>query len=162
MWIRKNWKWLLSIIIVVGVLVIASALYYFSFSGELSQKSDDWGAFGSYLSGTAGVIIALFAVIWLIYSVSIQKDELEQLKGELKKSGVEQVIQTKISALTALINSYGTAASVSQQKLNACNDGNNHFLPNETAETIKIQMQEELSNMKKHTKELEVLLRNRA
>ncbi|MEZ9667439.1 hypothetical protein AB4284_07110 [Vibrio breoganii] len=145
-------------ITVVGVLFATSALYYFSFGGELSQRSDDWGAFGSYLSGTAGVIIALFAVIWLIYSVSIQKEELAQLKNELEKSGDEQVIQTKISALTALINSYGTAASVSQQKLNACNDGTNHFLPNETPETIKTKMQDELSNMVKYTKELEILL----
>lgn len=161
MWLRKNWKWLVSIIIVIGVLVATSVLYYLSFGGELSKKSDDWGAFGSYLSGTAGVIIALFAVLWLIYSVSIQKEELAQLKNELEKSGDEQVIQTKISALTALINSYGTAASVSQQKLNACNDGTNHFLPNETPETIKAKMQDELGNMAKYTKELEVLLNNR-
>ncbi|BED88988.1 hypothetical protein PspMM1_14560 [Pseudoalteromonas sp. MM1] len=161
MWLMKNWKSLASMLIVVGVLMLAAMMYFFSFGGELSSESGDWGAFGSYLSGTAGVVIALFAVIWLIYSVSIQKEELSQLKSELKKSGDEQVVQTRISSLTALINSYGTAASVSQQKLNACNDGDNHFLPNETPETIKQTMQNELSNMAKYTKELEVILQDR-
>ena len=113
------------------------------------------------MSGTVGITIAFLAVIWLIYSVTIQRIELSRLKTQLEESGMEQRKQTEISALTALINSYGTAASVSQQKLNACNDGINHILPNETAESIKEKMQYELKQMQNYTNQLESIRKKR-
>ena len=112
MWIKKFWNPLLSLLVVVTTLVVAIFSYVSVFNDSLSKNSNDWGAFDSYLSGTAGVVIALFAVIWLIYSVSIQKEEIEKLKIELNKSAIEQEQQTEISALTALISSYGTSAQV--------------------------------------------------
>ncbi|MEM5513194.1 hypothetical protein WNY79_09875 [Pseudoalteromonas sp. AS84] len=158
MWIKKFWKPLLSLFVVVTTLVVAIFLYVSVFNGSLSKNSNDWGSFGSYLSGTAGVVIALFAVIWLIYSVSIQKEEIEKLKIELNKSAIEQEQQTEISALTALISSYGTAAQVTQLKLNGCNDGSNHTLKNETIDSIKTQLEHELAKVNEYTANLEAKL----
>lgn len=158
MWIKKFWKPLLSLLVVVTTLVVAIFSYVSVFNGSLSKNSNDWGAFGSYLSGTAGVVIALFAVIWLIYSVSIQKEEIEKLKIELNKSAIEQEQQTEISALTALISSYGTSAQVTQLKLNGCNDGTNHISNNESITSIKTQLEHELAKVNEYTANLEAKL----
>jgi len=161
MWIEKYWKSLLSLVVVLATLAISIFLYASVFNGALSNNSNDWGAFGSYLSGTAGVTIALFAVIWLIYSVSIQKEEIGQLKIELKKSAKEQEQQTEISALIALISSYGTSAQVTQLKLNGCNDGDNHILKGETIDSIKNELKYELAKVNEFTAQLEKKLEQR-
>ena len=161
MWWKKNWKWLLSLMTVLATLAGSIFLYASVFTGTLSVNSNDWGAFGSYLSGTAGVTIALFAVIWLIYSVSIQKEEIIELKNELKKSAIEQENQTVISGLTAIISSYGTAAQITQLKLNGCNDGDNHLLAGETLNSIKSQFESELNKVNEFTALLEAKLEKR-
>jgi len=161
MWFKRNWLAIASLLFLSAVLGCSLITYRSVFNSKLSTQVSDWGAFGSYMSGTVGITIAFLAVIWLIYSVTIQRIELSRLKSQLEDSGKEQRKQTEISALTALINSYGTAASVSQQKLNACNDGTNHFLPNETAESIKEKMQNELKQMQSYTNQLESIRQKR-
>jgi hypothetical protein len=91
-------------------------IFFVHFDGQLSVNQQDWGAFGSYVSGTVGVFAACLAVIWLILSVSIQQKELKYLKGELENSFLEQKKQTEISALTAILTSK-QQAKVNDQSL---------------------------------------------
>jgi hypothetical protein len=52
-------KWIIPMIL-LGWVIFALSLYFFTFHGELSVKSSDWGSFGGYISG---VITVPFSVI---------------------------------------------------------------------------------------------------
>ena len=97
--------------------------FLYQFNGGFSENQQDWGAFGSYMSGTIGVFAACLAVYWLIRSVSLQQIELQHLKAELKSSSNEQIKQTHISALTALLTSNQQAIANDRTLLNSINNG---------------------------------------
>ncbi|RBW64928.1 hypothetical protein DS893_12085 [Vibrionales bacterium C3R12] len=96
---------LLSVMVLLLLSIFCLGLYFNQFNGVFSEKQQDWGAFGSYVSGTIGVFSACLAVLWLIRSVTLQQVELQHLKDELKSSSTEQKNQTHIGALTALLTS---------------------------------------------------------
>ncbi|MDC5805215.1 hypothetical protein OPW36_18455 [Vibrio europaeus] len=130
-YIRENRSIFVSVFLLVFVGIVSFGSFFFKFNGGLSSDQQDWGAFGSFLSGTLGVLIAFLAVAWLIKSVQIQKKELSHLKNELKATGMEQQKQTEISALSALISSSESAISVYESKLVAMNNGDKHLHPME-------------------------------
>jgi len=101
---KSFYKWV-SFIVLFSSVFGFSGVFFYQFDGQFSRNQQDWGAFGSYISGTIGVLAACLAVIWLIRSVSIQQKELIYLKDELKNSFNEQKKQTHINALTAILNS---------------------------------------------------------
>jgi hypothetical protein len=114
---------ILSLSILIGAIAISLGTFFYKFNGELSGTYSNWGDFGSFISGTIGVIAACLAVIWLIISVNLQKVELARLKTELEQSSNEQKKQTYISALTALINSSMQAIAGHQNDLVARKNG---------------------------------------
>lgn len=114
---------ILSIILLVGTVSASLGTFFYKFNGELSGTHSNWGDFGSFISGTIGVVAACLAVIWLIISVNLQKIELARLKTELEQSAHEQKKQTHISALTALVNSSQQAISGHHNDLVARKNG---------------------------------------
>jgi hypothetical protein len=114
---------ILSITFLVGTVSASLGTFFYKFNGELSGTHSNWGDFGSFISGTIGVVAACLAVIWLIISVNLQKIELARLKAELKQSANEQKKQTHISALTALVNSSQQAISGHHNDLVARKNG---------------------------------------
>jgi len=129
--IKENGLVIGSISIFLVVSTFSFGSFFYKFNAGLSSEQQDWGAFGSFLSGTLGVLIALLAVIWLIKSVQMQKKELVHLKSELKATSNEQKKQTQISALSALISSSESAINVLESKLVATNSGDKHLHPME-------------------------------
>jgi hypothetical protein len=115
-------KWL-SVIALIALSAFCLGVFLYQFNGQLSENQQDWGAFGSYMSGTIGVFAACLAVAWLIRSVSLQQVELQHLKAELKSSSNEQIKQTHISALTALLTSNQQAVANDRTLLSAMNNG---------------------------------------
>lgn len=114
-------KWL-SAFALTALSAFCLGVFLYQFNGQLSESQQDWGAFGSYMSGTIGVFAACLAVIWLIRSVSLQQIELQHLKAELKSSSNEQIKQTHISALTALLTSNQQAIASDRTLLSAMNN----------------------------------------
>ncbi|WP_318481254.1 hypothetical protein [Photobacterium leiognathi] len=125
----RNLALIISGLILIGLTLSSLVLFFSKFNGGLSGNQQDWGAFGSYLSGTVGVVAACLAVIWLMISVHLQKKELNHLKNELASSAEEQKKQTYISALSALISSSRQAIAEHQNDLIALNDGDEHLHP---------------------------------
>ncbi|MBU2885623.1 hypothetical protein KO507_07600 [Gilvimarinus agarilyticus] len=130
----------LLFLLAIGGLCVGS--FFHTFSGGVSYDQQDWGNFGSYLSGTVGVLAACLAVIWLMISVHLQKIELSSLKAQLEESEKEQQKQTHISALTAMLNSSAQALALYQSDLIALNDGDAHLDPmdNRTGVHSKIDL----------------------
>ncbi|MGI2144454.1 hypothetical protein [Shewanella frigidimarina] len=102
---NKSVFMLVSITLLLIIIAFSLGLFFYNFNGLFSPEQQDWGAFGSYISGTIGVFSACLAVVWLIRSVNLQQVELQHLKTELKNSYEEQKKQTQINALTALLTS---------------------------------------------------------
>ncbi|EIZ1345070.1 hypothetical protein MOU86_004587 [Vibrio parahaemolyticus] len=148
-----------SFLVLIGVSGVSISLFFTKFSGELSGQQEDWGAFGSYLSGTVGVLAACLAVIWLMKSVHLQKIELAHLKNELANSAEEQRKQTHISALSALISSSRQAVSEYQQDLIALNTGDKHTHPLLSDIDMKMAMDDEQRKIFFYQKQLESYLK---
>lgn len=90
---------LLILLFTLGVLLFGSIpviLYFIQFSPDLklphtlseslSFKNDDWGSFGSFLSGTSGAVFSFFgtlAVVWtLIESHKSNEKQIRMLRSE--------------------------------------------------------------------------------
>jgi hypothetical protein len=78
------------------ILALILIIYFSSFDNRLSQSSDDWGNFGGYLAGTAGVLFSLFSFILIYYTF------FEQRKNSFENTFHQLVIN--YSSLISLIN----------------------------------------------------------
>ncbi len=146
----------LLFLIVVGGLCVGS--FFHTFSGGVSNDQQDWGNFGSYLSGTIGVLAACLAVIWLMISVHLQKIELSNLKAQLEESEKEQKKQTHISALSAMLNSSTQALAQYQSNLIALNNGEAHLHPMDDRIGIHLRMDKEWQKMNFYQTQMEAYL----
>lgn len=63
------------------------AVYVFLFFGQPLGGTNEWGAFGDFVSGVAGSIIALATLIAIAYTLSLQSTELGATKNLLEKQG---------------------------------------------------------------------------
>ncbi len=99
-----------SVIAFFAVFMLVFLSYRLNFVSEikifdgLSSENSDWGNLGSFISGTLGTLAASFALFWLIFSVNIQKEEIDNLKVNLDLTLDEQKKQTELSALTSMIS----------------------------------------------------------
>lgn len=70
-----NFKNFNSFIIVVAIIALTVSLiplisYYLAFKDlEVSNQPEDWSSFGSYLSGSVGVLLSFFAVVFALISI---------------------------------------------------------------------------------------------
>lgn len=154
----KNVAAIISLAVLIIATVIMLLLFFYKFNGPLSEKYEAWSAFGSYISGTVGVLAAFTAVIWLIISVHLQKTELEHLKNELSASADEQRKQTNISALAALINSSRQSIAGHQNDLIALNSGEKHLHPMLDDQSIHNMIDREWKKLSFYQSEIESYL----
>jgi len=57
----------------VGLLLIVTLIYWLNFAQyTLSKNTDDWGQFGAYIGGVAGVFLTLLTIILLIITLYSQ------------------------------------------------------------------------------------------
>ncbi|MDF3917534.1 hypothetical protein P3W43_01550 [Salinicola salarius] len=77
----------------------------------LSTETSDWGAFGSFLAGTAGVSFAL-ATVWMLAEtlrlqrseLSLTRDELAQTRKELAETSAAQKKQVELISASSKID----------------------------------------------------------
>ncbi len=88
--------------IAIGLLLIASFAYFYNFHGTFSTTKSDWGTFGDFMGGTLNPLFAFLSLIAIIYTISIQtqelefsRDELKATKEELEKSRIAQEEQSE-------------------------------------------------------------------
>lgn len=100
----------ISIIVLMTVGVILLLLYFvwfFIYLGKpLSPTPEDWGTFGDYIGGILNPLVASFALYWLVTSVRLQKQELNDTRIELAKASAAQEAQVRMQLLSAQISGW--------------------------------------------------------
>lgn len=71
----------LSLIFGVAAIAITFSIYFFGggFEHEFSQRTEDWGSFGSYLSGVLGSLFGFASFILLLVTVLQQEKQIEKV-----------------------------------------------------------------------------------
>lgn len=98
----------------VLALVVALYMYRFKFGGELSAKSSEWSAFGTYIGGVFGPLISFLTLLAVLKTVYLQRelldaqreefDRMNLLQLEVFKSQQEQVAQSDRDALAIQVS----------------------------------------------------------
>jgi hypothetical protein len=66
----------------LAITILSIGVYFRKFAGSFSGTASDWGDFGSYLSGTAGLLITISGTI-LLYSTLIQQIEYSKKQDKI-------------------------------------------------------------------------------
>ncbi|HAS6391853.1 TPA: putative phage abortive infection protein [Vibrio parahaemolyticus] len=78
--------------VIATTAVVAALVFYFThFSGELSNKQEDWGTFGDFLGGSLNPLLSFLGLIALLLTIVLQNRELEATREELARSAEAQV-----------------------------------------------------------------------
>lgn len=75
--------------VAIILFVITTSLYFYNFHGVFSTVKGDWGTFGDFMGGTLNPLFAFLSLIAIIYTISIQTQELEYSREELKATKEE-------------------------------------------------------------------------
>lgn len=75
--------------VAIILFVITTSFYFYNFHGVLSTVKSDWGTFGDFMGGTLNPLFAFLSLIAIIYTISIQTQELEYSREELKATKEE-------------------------------------------------------------------------
>ena len=82
----RNW---IAVCLTVGVLlmIFVVGMYWARFGGQvISGKPEDWAAFGSYVGGTAGPLLAFLTVFLLVITLALQLRQFEDSREQLTAS----------------------------------------------------------------------------
>jgi hypothetical protein len=101
-------KKILLIISISCLLVTLLLIYSYVtiFSGGLSQDHNRWGVFGDYIGGTLGAIFSFATLIAILYTISLQKEDLELTREEIKKSSEALEAQSKTLKIQRFENTF--------------------------------------------------------
>jgi hypothetical protein len=86
---KNSWAWIrnyrnsIALFILALIFVILLSLYFYVFSDTLSENSNDWSSFGSYIGGISA-IFNLFVMIYLSLLAS-RFSEIDSLRKKLDK-----------------------------------------------------------------------------
>lgn len=88
--------------VAIILFLVTASLYFYNFHGVFSTAKSDWGTFGDFIGGTLNPLFAFLSLIAIIYTISIQtqeleysRDELKATKEELEKSRIAQEEQSE-------------------------------------------------------------------
>lgn len=96
--------------VVILLCAVCSIYFYRSkFGGELSARSDDWSAFGSYVGGVFGPLISFVTLLAVLVTVNLQRKllgsqlaEFDRINTLQKETFISQKNQIEKSAEDAL------------------------------------------------------------
>ena len=72
------------VIIATVSLIVAVALYFWTFHNGLTQDNSEWAEFGDYFGGVLGPIFALLSFVAIIYTINLQRKDLQLQREELR------------------------------------------------------------------------------
>ncbi|MFV8782492.1 putative phage abortive infection protein [Microbulbifer sp. SA54] len=137
--------------ILIAALVVSQ--YFRIFNGDLSENQADWAAFGSFLGGTVGAIFASLSFFALIYTVFLQRKELDTAISALDKSAVaheQQVKNQEIQKFETTFYSLLEQHNQSIQRVFSKDSDYHYFLSNLETVAEKNGVDEFLKNRQNH------------
>jgi hypothetical protein len=88
------------ILVVLGILLLTMIPYFLTFNGlNFSKVSDDWGAFGSYISGILSVINLFIFIFLTFYLSKIDKTRTDNDRILQKKIVITQFRQNELNQI---------------------------------------------------------------
>ena len=111
--------WVVKILLLIVFLYVA----WFAFNGQtqLSLSQSDWAAFGDYVGGTAGPIVALAALYFLSKIFVLQKEELDATRTALEATATSQQLQARLQYIQVQIQGHEHALKNHQLYLELAN-----------------------------------------
>lgn len=106
----KSLKISITISIAICILSILGVfgIYIFHFGRlsnfTLSSSPDTWGAFGSYSGGILGPFFAFVAFIGVLFTISLQKKQLDIAKKQAQLEELQRVISTISKTIDEILN----------------------------------------------------------
>ncbi|POZ53895.1 putative phage abortive infection protein [Methylovulum psychrotolerans] len=88
---------LIAPIISVVLIFLVPISYFITFNGELAKKQDIWGQFGDYVGGTLNPMLSFVTLLVLLYTVKLQRKELDKTSKQLEISESSLAKQIEIS-----------------------------------------------------------------
>ena len=82
----------LFVAMLVGIILI-TAPWAFIFHASLSSNTADWAAFGDYIGGVLSPLIAAFALIAFLRTISQQETQIKLLLDQYVKDDIWRVIE---------------------------------------------------------------------
>ncbi len=97
----QNWRVVYTI---VGGVFLAVLLFYgVWFFGPLSSKGSTWAQFGDYFGGVLNPVVGLAALIALLWTLKLQREELKTSIDELRKTAEAATAQARTAEQQAEI-----------------------------------------------------------
>lgn len=91
--------------------IITLGIYFINFHGPLDSQQAQWGVFGDYLGGILNPILSFLAFLGLLWTISLNYDELRRSSESLKKQEIQQqkqdiyrLIETIYSEIKGILN----------------------------------------------------------
>lgn len=89
--IAKARKWIVRYGICGALFfIITIGIYFVNFHGPLESQQSQWGVFGDYLGGILNPILSFLAFLGLLWTISLNYDELRRTSEYLKKEEIQQ------------------------------------------------------------------------
>lgn len=98
---KKQDTWLYVIGAVALIFIVLVLSMYFIHFARLSTDTTVWGTFGDYVGGSLNPLLSFLALIALLYTIRLQKRQLELSADELKASREELELTRKELKKTA-------------------------------------------------------------
>jgi len=92
----------LGSLLIGAVVFVAVAIGYYRsiFAGNLSTQANDWIVFGTFIGGILGPCLSFFALIALLYTLTIQGGQLQAMKESLNASNEQIEVMQKTLAVS--------------------------------------------------------------
>lgn len=92
----------LTCAVILFAIIILTVIYSIQFGGGFSNRQDIWGVFGDFFGGILNPLIALFALIWIIYGVRFQQEEFEKTRQHYNQISEKQQDQISLQNFESL------------------------------------------------------------
>lgn len=117
---------------IILIAIAAMVASYFPFfesilKSLIPESSANRGQLGDFFGGILNPLMAFLALIWLMRSVKIQKEELRETRLALEDGAQAQLKQVQLSALTALSSSIAMDIDLQRSELSFLCDQLNRF-----------------------------------
>lgn len=99
---------ILKVIIILAILagLAVLLLYFLNFSGGLSERQENWGAFGDFIGGSLNPFFSFLALIAILLTIIVQSRELNLSTIELSRSAAALKEQSKTLTVQNFENTF--------------------------------------------------------